>query len=167
MELLNPPDISHLKAIRHGIQNEPKAIEKFEKLLNVTIEPCGLIVHPAYPFLGASPDGKFRYNGEDFLLEIKSPLSAYQKPLTDSDLQYINKSGEIDLKTNDPYFSQIQGQLACSNYKSCYFVVYTGEIKMCRIDRDDAFIDRMLFQLRSFFEKYFKAAILNRYFFRT
>ena len=63
-----PSDISYLKSIKYGLENEPNAVLDFEKHFG-KVKPCGLFISKKYPFLAASPDGFFR----DFIIEIKCP----------------------------------------------------------------------------------------------
>lgn len=44
-------------AIAFGIENEPIAINAYEKEFNRKVHEFGLIIHPKYSWLGASPDG--------------------------------------------------------------------------------------------------------------
>ena len=55
--LMNPRDISHLPAIKHGKKYEPHAIKLFEAHFKIKIQDCGLFVSPTKPYLAASPDG--------------------------------------------------------------------------------------------------------------
>ncbi|KAL1426020.1 hypothetical protein MTO96_003489 [Rhipicephalus appendiculatus] len=54
-------DISHVPAVKYGIANEAVAAVRYEEVLkamghNVTVSTCGLLLNPAFPWLGASPD---------------------------------------------------------------------------------------------------------------
>ncbi|KAJ8872464.1 hypothetical protein PR048_026069 [Dryococelus australis] len=51
-----------------GHLNVKKAISLYERVYNVKVEPCGLIVKKEMPYLGASPDGLI---GNDGLVEVK------------------------------------------------------------------------------------------------
>ncbi|KAH7981993.1 hypothetical protein HPB52_002525 [Rhipicephalus sanguineus] len=53
-------DLSRVAPIRYGISNEPMAAKCYEEVLqnmghDVTVAHCGLLVNPAFPWLGASP----------------------------------------------------------------------------------------------------------------
>jgi len=75
-------DLSHIPAIRWGIQNESTAREKYASLMssehgNFTCDRTGLWINPLYPHLEVSPDGVTSCSCHgDGLLEIKCPYSA-------------------------------------------------------------------------------------------
>ncbi|XP_037504746.1 uncharacterized protein LOC119379518 [Rhipicephalus sanguineus] len=55
-------DLSRVPAIRYGVANEPLASERYRDVMrglghDCTVHPCGLLVNPEAPWLGASPDG--------------------------------------------------------------------------------------------------------------
>tara|TARA_B110000211_G_scaffold213414_2_gene253902 strand:- start:10949 stop:13111 length:2163 start_codon:yes stop_codon:yes gene_type:complete len=56
-------------AMAHGVKYEPLAIKEYEKKNKCTVDEVGLLVHPTYTWLGASPDGFII--STDKLLEIK------------------------------------------------------------------------------------------------
>ena len=83
-------------------------------------------------FFGASPDRLMTCDCfEDACVEIKCLLSInYEKPYEKS-LGYLLKSdSEIKLKTNQSYFTQCILEMAVTNRKLCYFVVWTPHGKV-------------------------------------
>ena len=66
-------DLSHMPAIKHGVENEAKALEDLSALLQLPVQPCGLFVHRDYPFLGASPDGLVFKDSQLVTVEVKCP----------------------------------------------------------------------------------------------
>jgi hypothetical protein len=70
---------------RTGILQENTTIEenklkKVEENENVCVNPCGLVIHPTYTYLDASPDGIVcNSTGEIGLIEIKNLL--HSKPI--------------------------------------------------------------------------------------
>ncbi|KAF4096868.1 hypothetical protein G5714_022837 [Onychostoma macrolepis] len=46
------------KAMRRGVELEPEVLHRYAETFNVNVLPCGLIIHPKAPHLGASKDGK-------------------------------------------------------------------------------------------------------------
>ncbi|KAM7312312.1 uncharacterized protein ISCGN_009217 [Ixodes scapularis] len=59
--LTSTKDISHVRAVRHGIKYEPAAVQRYESALRVLghdiqTSHCGIVVQPDCPWLGASPD---------------------------------------------------------------------------------------------------------------
>ena len=125
-------------------------------------------MHNKYPFLASSPDRLLRnYLSEDHLVEIKCPYSIRNGDIN-SKLEYLKEqNGELCLDNAHYYYFQVQGQLACSGMNSCIFVIYTyKDLKYFMIQRDETFIDSMIENLISFYEKYFKPALLNKYLYR-
>ena len=63
-KLVAPPkDLTRVAAINWSIKNEICASEQYTKYMKkigrpVIVAPSGLVVNPAYPWIGASPDGK-------------------------------------------------------------------------------------------------------------
>ena len=116
---------------------EMKAANKFfelmkEKHKNLVISECSLFLDKTNCFIGASPDCLTTCDCfEDTCVEIKCPLSInYGKP-NEENLDYLYKSDiEIKLKTNHLYFTQCILQMAVSNRKLCYFVVWTPHGKV-------------------------------------
>lgn len=64
------------KATRREVEHEPEVLRRYAETLNVNVLPCGLIIHPGAPHLGASPDGNVVDPNEDppyGLVEVKCP----------------------------------------------------------------------------------------------
>lgn len=100
-------------AMAHGVKYEPLAIEAYEKMNDCKVEEVGLLIHPNYEWLGASPDGYVI--STDKLLEIKCPYSR--------DIYIV------------PYYYwiQVQIQLEVCNKEECDFL-------QCKFE-DDKLID--------------------------
>lgn len=106
--------------VHHGKKLEDIAILIYEYRMNVKCEAFGLIGHPKYDFLGASPDsicGKFKLDGvhkSKFIgrmLEIKCPL-----------IRKIKTEGPIiDHICPIYYWVQVQLQLECCDLEECDF----------------------------------------------
>ena len=79
-----------------------------------------------------------------------------------------NSNGQFTLKTDHPYYYQVQGQLYVTNREFCDFIIYTFK-DFCRISvkRDDVFIPEILEKLDIFYEQYFKPAIIEKYLYRN
>ena len=94
---------------------------------NVKVEDCGLFLSEEYPRLGASPD--------DFVpcdccghgcMEIKCPY--YMKDENIREGKCLKKvDGVLKLKTNNPYFYQVQTQMLFSSMDYCEFIVWTDQ----------------------------------------
>lgn len=124
------------KFVHHGKKYEDIATKIYEYRMNVLTEEFGLIGHPKYSFLGASPDricGKYKLDGihrskyVGRMLEIKCPL-----------VRKINMDGDIiDHICPIYYWIQVQLQLECCDLEECDF--WQCEIR--EYDSRDEFIN--------------------------
>lgn len=166
-ELLNPNDISHLPAIKHGKFYESYAVKKFEDLTNQQTSAFGTFVSLQNPFLAASPD---RILNKEFCVEVQCPYSAKDSFISPEtvDYLYLNpENGLISLKKDHNYYYQVEGQMYCTDLKWCYFIVYTlKDILVIGIERDENFIQAMIRNLSNFFHEFYMEAILDKYFYK-
>ena len=125
----------NLPAIKYGIQNEPVARESYLSYMHglghtdLTVEQTGLIVKKDKVFIGASPDGLVHCpccTPSHGILEIKCPLSiAHSDPRSTPPAYLTRQDGQLSLKKNHSYYSQIQLQLAVKEAAWCDFYVFT------------------------------------------
>jgi putative phage-type endonuclease len=104
----------------HGCKYENIATMIYEYRMNVKVEEFGLVAHPKYSFLAASPDGivgKYKLDGKSLtkhvgtMLEIKCPFR-----------RKIKQTGEIKGEICPIYYwVQVQLQLECCNLEECAF----------------------------------------------
>jgi putative phage-type endonuclease len=104
----------------HGKMLEEPATMVYQYRMNVVVEEFGLMMHPKYSFLGASPDGivnhykldgkhKTKYVGR--MLEIKCPK-----------VRKIKMDGPIKNHICPIYYwDQVQLQLECCDLEECDF----------------------------------------------
>lgn len=162
-------NLAGVSAVAHGRDKEDTAKDLYKKKMNfrlkhdVTIYECGLVVNPAYPYLGASPDGKILDNTapEPFgLMEIKCPYkyrnSTPEEASQNEDFCLEKINNVLQLKRNHGYFHQVQGQLAICGINWCDFVVYTSQgMHVERIKFDSHFwAIEMLPRLAEFYVNY-------------
>ena len=155
--------IIRTEAISHGRIYERKALLEFEKKEKRKVERCGLFVDPAYPYLGASPDG-LTDNGKS-LVEVKCPFSARDSMICPETVPYLCKeNNKISLRKNHNYFFQVQGQLCLTRKEKCYFVVFTRkDLFIEEISQDPAFFqNEMLPGLKKFYEKYYRPYVASK-----
>lgn len=117
---VRPPPFQSNKNCYHGTKHENGATMIYEYRMNVKVEEFGLVVHPKYKFLGASPDGivgKYKADGKSLtkyvgrMLEIKCPV-----------IRKIKKTGEIYGGICPKYYwVQVQLQLECCDLEECDF----------------------------------------------
>ena len=107
----------------YGQENEDRARSAYfnmyaEKHVSLMIIKSGLILHPSYPFMGATPDGIVHCaccgSGT---LEIKCPYSCRDRSFEEAaseDPAFCLEQGDdgsINLKRNHSYFYQTQMQM--------------------------------------------------------
>lgn len=154
--LIYPKNLSHVPSLKHGIEHEATATEQLASQLKIQIEPCGLFIDKNLPFLGATPDGIV---GEDTIIEIKCPITAFKTSLDESiDKKKVNfwkktKNGLI-INKKHPWYIQVQGQLHITGRQKCIFGVWSGcdkDIKIEIIERDDQYWQEMESKLVHFY----------------
>ena len=109
-----------------------------------TVFDAELSVHPSFPYLGASPDGKVFDPSTDSkygLLEIKCPFSKRGETLDQAAADpnfYLEKvGGKFYLKKEHTcgYYAQVQGQLVLTGLKWCDFCIYLSDSNEMYVDR--------------------------------
>ncbi|XP_050526260.1 uncharacterized protein LOC126896990 isoform X2 [Daktulosphaira vitifoliae] len=151
---------------QYGIVNELKAIQHFEKKMDVKIEPCSAFIDKNINYLTAKPDGII---GKDGIVEIKCPVKVqYMTPedaIKNKVINYVhyNKNEELVLKCTSDTFYQIQGELHITQWQYCYLIIWTPKgIVYCKIIRDDKFWnDNMEPKLIYFYEDFMLPELLN------
>ena len=164
-----------IPALKWGRENEERARNAYLQQqctshANLNVSLSGFVVNPAFPYLGASPDGICSCDCcPSRLLEIKCPYKyRFEVPTSAralSDKQYCleSSSNGAILKTKHKYYSQVQGQLLVTGFQRCDFVCWTTEgIFVQSIEKDKAFTTAMLQKLRMFFSKYVLPELLTR-----
>ena len=159
VSLFASKDLSHVAAIRHGRENETVAVQAYCRKMaengnQVEVAESGLVLHPRYKFLGASPD-RVVFDPKAFparygLLEVKCPHRAFLENQTvleachspDFCCQAID--GTAQLKPSHAYHYQVQGQMAVTGALWCDFVVWI---------RDSLFIQCVKFDKNFWVEK--------------
>lgn len=111
--------------LKHGVRYEPVATKFYEKLLNTTVHEFGLLRHPQFEYLGASPDG---INDFGRMVEIKCPA---KRKIT----------GEIV----EQYYIQMQGQLDVCQLQECDFLECAFKEYLDEIDFDEDWNDEFTF----------------------
>jgi len=103
-------------AMQWGIDNEENARNSYEIDSGNIVRPCGFHLHPAYSFIGCTPDGFVRADG---VVEFKCPQRLYE---------------EIP----DYYLPQILGEIHITGREWCDFTAWTPERHWTqRVERDE------------------------------
>ena len=125
---------------------------------NFKVARSGLVVDPAYPFFGASPDGVVSCDccGKG-MLEIKCPFTCKDKSFlmaSQESYTFCLKDGDNGLKldTSHAYYFQFQMQMKLCEADYCDFVVWSdSEVMVKRILPDDDVISDALQTATKFF----------------
>ncbi|XP_067850963.1 uncharacterized protein [Heptranchias perlo] len=140
-------------AMQWGIQHEPIAIKKYQKLKSedtgrqISVRPCGLFIDPTRTWLAASPDGVVvdkETRATLGLVEVKCPYKhrnhTIAQACNDRNFCLQRNNGEFQLKKNHAYFTQIQCQLAVLGLNKADLVVYTDrEVAVIPVESDGEF----------------------------
>ncbi len=152
------------QAMKTGLDKEPEVLESYSDLFNVNVSPCGFVVHPDAPYLGASPDAKVYDPNADpcfGLAEVKCP-----DVHTVSEARHIKiVNGQATLKKSHKYYWQVQGQLAVTGLSWCDFITDTKEdLTVERVWRDSVMITQMrenldLYYFCTYMDEYLKCGL--------
>ncbi|KAK3105286.1 hypothetical protein FSP39_021680 [Pinctada imbricata] len=145
----------------YGIANESKAKKLYVERQGNHVHDSGLCINPAFPFLGASPDGKVCDKGVCGILEVKCPYQARDMTIQQA-IESIPRfclcmiGDSVKLEETHAYYYQIQGQLMITGASFCDFVVFTRkDIFVQRIRPNTVFINDMLNSLCRIYFTYF------------
>lgn len=137
----------HTIAMSHGCRYESVALQLYIRQSSLDCVKSGLIVHPEFPFLGASPDALV---GNEGLLEIKCPYKTRNLAIKNAHLGYLDTNG--NLKKTHNYFFQIQGLLEITGRGWCDFMIYTHkDFSIERIYRNKDIFNTLLPKLKAFY----------------
>ena len=120
---------------------------------------AGLFIRTDYPYLCATPDGIV---GENSTVEVKCPYNGRNEvvlPGKNFPFLHKNSSGDIVLREDSKYYTQIQGQMFVSKKKQCYFVVFTFRDLFVQVISigDDYCINSLIPKLSLIYEKYYRS----------
>src|SRR3990167_6302412 len=133
-------DISEKIQIRIGVKVENSIAEMFEEEKGVKVRRVNnTIMHPKYPYLGATLDRKIE--GQRWILECKS--TGYDKEWQD---------GEIPQE----HLVQVYHQLACTGYEKAYIAVLilNQDFKIIEIERDEDVLNSLIRKEVDFWNEY-------------
>uniref|UniRef100_A0A671S172 YqaJ viral recombinase domain-containing protein n=1 Tax=Sinocyclocheilus anshuiensis TaxID=1608454 RepID=A0A671S172_9TELE len=155
------------KAMRRGVELEPEVLRRYAETFNVNVLPCGLIIHPEAPHLGASPDGKVVDPNEDppyGLVEVKCPDV---KDIGEaSHTEFVG--GQANLRKSHTYHWQVQGQLMVTGLSWCDLVTNTrGDFTVERVWRNDELIQEIKAKADEFYFGTYIHVLLGRKYARS
>lgn len=147
-------DMVQTKAMKRGVAMEPIAAAQYAEVTgNVTL-PCGLVVNPHSPHLGASPDRKVIDKDNSYgLLEIKCPS---RQSFELCPCLCKQTDGTYKLKNSHAYHYQIMGQLGLTGMGWCdLFIQCIEDYHLERIYFDSAKWEEMKVKLDVFFFNFY------------
>ena len=106
------------------LSNSSNTSKKHHK--DVRYRECGIFIDKTKQYLGASPDLLIECSccGER-VVEIKNPFSIANEIPSAHNLSFSCMcNGQVALKQQHQYFSQVQGEMAITKRSLCYFFVY-------------------------------------------
>jgi len=111
---------------------EPIAVEEFIKYFkkhhkDLGYRECGIFTDKTKQYLQASPDLLIECSCcWEALIEIKNPFSIANEIPSVHNLSYSCMcNGQVVLKQQHQCFTRVQGEIAITKRKLCYFFVYT------------------------------------------
>ena len=152
--------------MKHGINTEIHAKTKYKSLTKnshkgmtytdhkgMTYADPGMTVFEDHPFLAATPDLKINWACRGTgLVEIKCPATLIAKaPIVDTYKHIAMCNDNIILKMTNPYYSQIQGQLAATKRSYCgpFIFSFRGNLTV-RVDYNHSYWEKLLSNLEWF-----------------
>lgn len=123
--------------------------------MQVQVSESGLTLDPAFPYIGASPDGIV----DDYtILEIKCPYTGRDKSvkeLVNSGYPHVemDENNQMKLKRTSEYYSQVQGEMALTNRTMTHLVIWTPvDTEIISVPYDNQFwTQELLPKLKKFF----------------
>jgi len=128
-------------AMQRGTDLEPIARDAYSFLTGHAVTETGFVPHPVIEMTGASPDGLI---ADDGLVEIKCCGAARHIAVLKGD------------PAEDRYVKQMLWQMACTARQWCDLAYYNPDLpvelqlKVIRVNRDDAQITAMEAEIREF-----------------
>ncbi|XP_067133681.1 uncharacterized protein [Centruroides vittatus] len=144
----------------YGLLHENDARQLYSSHSGKRIVEFGLIISPALPWLGYTPDGIImKQNIPTSLLEIKCPVKGRNEPIQaliqKNVLKFITINGEnVELRKRDKYYGQVQLGLLLTNLPVCDFVIYSSfdnSFISFEVKKDDEFLNKFISVLKEIY----------------
>ena len=156
--LLGEYDLSRVKAVQWGVNNEEEAIKAFILKTGLEVKETGIWFHSS-GILGASPDGII---DEETVLEVKCPYTERNQTIAEAVgsptfcLEKCESGHGYTLKKDHVYWHQVQGEMYFSHRNFCYFVVWTTkDIAIVKIERDETWVANIPVLTQFYFDNIF------------
>lgn len=156
--LLGEYDLSRVKAVQWGVNNEEEAIKAFTLKTGLAVKETGIWFHSS-GILGASPDGII---DDETVLEVKCPYTERNLTIAEAVesatfcLEKCESGQCYTLKKDHVYWHQVQGEMYFSRRKFCYFVVWTTkDVAIVKIERDETWVVNIPVLMQFYFDNIF------------
>ncbi|XP_071100192.1 nucleolar transcription factor 1-A-like [Haliotis cracherodii] len=158
-----------------GLDHEATALDAYKSRIscyhdNLRLTPCGFVISPKFPHLGATPDSwvECACCGVG-VVEVKCPFPALSPSSTAKcPFHFLDPHKKAtplcatSLPHDHAYYCQVQGQMAVCDVQYCDFVCWSpNDIHVERILRDKHFFNSIKQDLDSFYECDMIPAILS------
>ena len=156
--ILGEYDLSRVKAVQWGVDNEEEAIRAFTLKTGKTVKETGIWFYSS-GILGASPDGIV---DEETVLKAKCPYTERNLTIEEAVKSTTfclekSESGQgYALKKDHVYWHQVQGEMYFSRRKFCFFVVWTTkDVAILKIERDDTWAANIPCLIQFYYDQIF------------
>ena len=156
--LLGEYDLSRVKAVQWGVNNEEEAVKAFTLKTGLAVKETGIWFHLS-GILGASPDGII---DDETVLEVKCPYTERNLTIAEAVesatfcLEKCESGQCYTLKKDHVYWHQVQGEMYFSCRKFCYFVVWTTkDVAIVKIERDETWVANIPVLTQFYFDNIF------------
>ena len=160
--LLGEYNLSRVKAIQWGVDNEEEAIRAFTLKTAKSVKETG-IWFDSSGILGASPDGIV---DDKTVLEMKCPYTERNNTIEEAVksktfcLEKCESGQGYALKKDHVYWHQVQGEMYFSRRKFCYFVVWTTkDVAILLIERDDTWAANIPHLIQFYYDHLFPKVV--------
>lgn len=146
---------SRCKSVQVEEEMKTKALREYCQHQCVNWSPCGLVVHPEAPWLGALPDGLVYDPNETPSFGLVHVKCIEFKNLMECSFLSC-QDGVLHLKRAHSHFWHIQGEMMVTGTEWCDLLVFSREhILVQRIYRDPVIIKVMKTKLDEFFFRFY------------
>lgn len=147
--------IARCKSAQIEEEMKCEALREYCQHLCVNWSPCGLVVHPEAPWLGALPHGLVYDPNETPSFGLVQVKCIAFKSFIECAFLFC-RDGVLQLKRTHSHYWHIQGEMMVTGTEWCDLLVFSREhILVQRIYRDAAIIKVMKKKLDEFFFRYY------------
>ncbi|XP_076603333.1 uncharacterized protein LOC143330550 [Chaetodon auriga] len=141
-------------------ETKTEALRVYCKNLCVNWYPCGFIVHPIIPWLGAIPDGLVYDPNEEPSFGLVFVQCVRFRSFVDCGF-LVCREGVLQLKKTHSYYWHIQAEMMVTGASWCDLLVFSKEdILVQRLYRDKALMKIMRRKLDNFFFHHFLPSLV-------